>query len=383
MTYMSALQSSAFSDPDAADTHRGSQWQVTPTAGDYTTPLYDSGTDSTHLTTIVWLSLGDSTTYYWHVRYKDSHGVWSPWSNETHFTTTGALANRPPNQPSNVSPASGAIDVILTPTLTSTSFSDPDVGDTHAGSQWQITTTPGTYPGSVFDNTTDSYLTSITVPSGRLNHGSTYYWRVRYQDSDGAWSNWSAETSFSTSNDPAADLQADFAADKTEVLVNEPVQFTDNSTGGSPPLSYEWDFNRDGIWDSTLQYPSYGYSAPGTYTVVMRVTDSAANFDTEAKIGYITVSPSTSLAAPTLVSPANGATVPGTSVTYQWDPVLGAASYYLIVSTNSDPGSLAPRKFYADVGNVTSYTDSGYPDNGTKYYWWVWAVAPRESQYVL
>jgi hypothetical protein len=25
------------------------------------------------------------------------------------------------------------------------------------------------------------------------------------------------------------------------------------------------------------------------------------------------------------------------------------------------------------LGNVTQYTVSGFPNNGTTYYWWVWA----------
>jgi hypothetical protein len=31
-----------------------------------------------------------------------------------------------------------------------------------------------------------------------LTYSTTYYWRVRYQDNGGAWSDWSSETSFVT-----------------------------------------------------------------------------------------------------------------------------------------------------------------------------------------
>jgi hypothetical protein len=41
-------------------------------------------------------------------------------------------------------------------------------------------------------------LTQITIPSGILSNGTTYYWHVRYQDDHEAWSDWSAETSFRT-----------------------------------------------------------------------------------------------------------------------------------------------------------------------------------------
>ena len=83
--------------------------------------------------------------------------------------------------------------------------------------------------------------------------------------------------------------------------------------------------------------------------------------------------------APALVSPADGATVPGTSVTYQWNAVDGAVNYRLIVSTNSQLWNPSVRKTVVDVGNVTSYVDTAYPANGTTYYWWVFAQAADGS----
>jgi hypothetical protein len=87
--------------------------------------------------------------------------------------------------------------VSLTPTLHSSTFSDPDADDTHAASQWQITTTPGDYSSTVFDSGIDATnLIQTTVPSGTLSYSTTYYWRVRYQDNKGTWSEWLLETSF-------------------------------------------------------------------------------------------------------------------------------------------------------------------------------------------
>ena len=198
------LQSSAFSDPDAGDTHGASQWQITGTSGNYAGPIFDSGTSSANLLSIAVPSgkLAYSTTYYWHVRHQDSHGGWSSWSAETSFATMSA-PNRVPNQPGNVSPASGAVGLSLTPTLQSSAFSDPDAGDTHGASQWQITGTSGNYASPAFDSGTSSpNLLSIAVPSGKLAYSTTYYWHVRHQDSHGGWSSWSAETSFATMSAP-------------------------------------------------------------------------------------------------------------------------------------------------------------------------------------
>lgn len=83
--------------------------------------------------------------------------------------------NQAPSQPSNLLPSNGSTGVSLTPTLQSSAFSDPDVGDTLAASQWQIRASSGSYASPVFDNTIISNLTSITVSPGNLNSNNTYY----------------------------------------------------------------------------------------------------------------------------------------------------------------------------------------------------------------
>jgi len=76
--------------------------------------------------------------------------------------------------------------------------------------------------------------------------------------------------------------------------------------------------------------------------------------------------------APTLIKPDNGATVYGTSVTFQWEPVDGATGYLLMVSnTNKTAGPY--RTFKRLAGDVNTYTDTGYFKDGTTYYWWVYA----------
>jgi Leucine-rich repeat (LRR) protein len=127
---------------------------------------------------------------------------------EVYWDVPDSLA---PNQPGNVSPVGSGSS--LTPILQSTVFSDPDAGDTHAASWWQVRTTSGDYSGSVFDSYADNTsLTIITIPSGTLDYSTTYYWHVRHKNSHGAWSPWSAETPFRTvptyplvtTNDPSS-----------------------------------------------------------------------------------------------------------------------------------------------------------------------------------
>ena len=84
--------------------------------------------------------------------------------------------------------------------------------------------------------------------------------------------------------------KADFVADKTEVWIEEPVYFTDLSSGGVPSLTYEWDFDGDGETDSISRNPGFAYSLPGVYTVTLKIRDAAGNEDAEEKADYIIVS---------------------------------------------------------------------------------------------
>ena len=85
-------------------------------------------------------------------------------------------------------------------------------------------------------------------------------------------------------------LNADFSASPTQGIAGvTQFAFTDGSSGGTPPYTYQWDFDNNGTWDSTAQNPTYAYSASGNYTVTLKVTDAAGNTNTKTKTGYIAV----------------------------------------------------------------------------------------------
>ncbi len=79
---------------------------------------------------------------------------------------------------------------------------------------------------------------------------------------------------------------ADFTANVTSGDAPLAVQFTDASTGN--PTSWAWDFENDGVVDSTEQNPQHTYTTEGTYTVNLTVTNAAGS-DAEVKTDYITV----------------------------------------------------------------------------------------------
>ena len=99
--------------------------------------------------------------------------------------------------PTNVSPSSGSTNIGSTPALTGSTYYSL-YGVAMAAGQWQVSTVSDFATTVV--NTGDVAGTSVTynVSDGILNTSTTYYWRVRYKDSNGVYSAWSTGTSFTT-----------------------------------------------------------------------------------------------------------------------------------------------------------------------------------------
>ncbi|MFA7246884.1 MAG: hypothetical protein WC169_06935, partial [Dehalococcoidia bacterium] len=69
--------------------------------------------------------------------------------------------------------------------------------------------------------------------------------------------------------------------------------------------------------------------------------------------------------SPSMSSPANGAYVPSTSITFSWGTVSGASKYQVQVSTQSNFATI-----YRHNGTTaTSFTMNRFPNDGTVYYW--------------
>jgi parallel beta-helix repeat protein len=177
------------------------------------------------------------------------------------------LPNQRPNKPSNVFPEDGATNINLVITLKASPFSDPDHEDTCTNAQWQITTVPSDYSNPVFNEVGYTYyFNTIILPTGTLDYSTTYYWRMRYQDNHGAWSDWSDETSFTT-----AALSFDYSP--INPFVGEQVTFT---VSNCPPGAIsEWDFG-DGspvLREEAWRGATHTYENAGLYTVTLILTD--------------------------------------------------------------------------------------------------------------
>lgn len=77
-------------------------------------------------------------------------------------------------------------------------------------------------------------------------------------------------------------VQASFSASPSMGIPPLTVDFAENSIilPGSTIVEWQWDFDNDGIIDSTMQTPSFIYTNAGKYTVSLTVTDSHGRTNT-------------------------------------------------------------------------------------------------------
>ncbi len=216
-----------------------------------------------------------SGTDYCYRVYPIKNDTCSNWVNHATTTDVSTISNTLPEQPVNGSPATGTIEVPLIPTLTASAFTDGDAGDTHDASQWQISLDSGTeFDNSIFYDSgvaTGSDTHVVAVPG---TFETLYYWKVRYRDSKGEWSPWSAETSYTTIVDqlpeqPVNSLPADGATDVIELAPPLTASaFSDGDAGDSHQAS-QWQVstNNDFAVVGNIVYDSGNFTAATNHTL--------------------------------------------------------------------------------------------------------------------
>ena len=142
--------------------------------------------------------------------------------------------NSPPRKPVLDTPLDDDV-VSLTPELRTKAFSDPDNGDTHARTEWQISTVPD-FSSCTFDVKSASGLTSLPVLHLVLDHDRTYYWRVRFYDSRNSASEWSESALFTTAAASSADADNNGIHDECAVDDSVDLDSDGNSDNAQPEI---------------------------------------------------------------------------------------------------------------------------------------------------
>ena len=127
--------------------------------------------------------------------------------------------------------------------------------------------------------------------------------------------------------------------EQTGSLSSSTLSYTVNGlpSDGSPVYATWW-YNVNGQW----QYTEYSYTA----------------YNQNGSLGVIT-------------SPTPGSTLPGSTVTFSWAAGGGATAYW--IDAGSTPGGNQYLQS-GNIGNVTSYTVTGLPTNGSTVYVTLWSL---------
>jgi hypothetical protein len=340
-------------DPPA--TQHGHVWSTSqnPTTSNSKTELgVPSGTGAF---TSSMTSLSPATTYY--VRAYASNTGAPVYGSQVSFITT-------PPAPTLASPANGATDVSTTPTLSWNSVSGANRYEVEVHGNSGFT-------NLIFQNQNVTG-TSVSV-SPALQNGTTYYWRVRAAN-DGGESGWSSRSFTTVVAAPSAPTLASPANGATGVSTTPTLSW--NSVSGANRYEVEVHgnsgftnliFQNQNVTGTSVSVSPALQNGTTYYWRVRAVNDGGSSGWSSRSFTTVVAAPS----APTLASPANGATGVSTTPTLSWNSVSGANRYEVEVHGNSGFTNLI---FQNQNVTGTSVSVSPALQNGTTYYWRVRAV---------
>lgn len=175
---------------------------------------------------------------------------------------------------------------ITSSTTVSVTADVADIDGTIDGVELYWGTTSGNLTTSINMSVTtgNTYETVSDIPV--QTDGAVVYYEIYAIDNELAETT-SIEYSYTVA-DPQP-LTADFSADITDAYVDQVIDFTNLSTGGTGEYTYQWDFDNNGTTDSTEENPTHSYSAVGTYTVKLTVNDGVRTSAEVTKTDYINV----------------------------------------------------------------------------------------------
>ena len=261
-------------------------------------------------------------------------------------------SNLPPAQPVITTPYNGQVECDPLLHVRTGPFSDPDSGDSHSKSRWQISS-QADFSSLVLDISSNTWLTELPVPDSVLDRAATYYVRVQFYDACSEASAWSDAVDFRT--------------------VSTVIDSNLNGIPDSDEVGATVDLNGDGIPDNNqpdLIKSAQTAVAKQIAVGVCKESDSIIDIDT-----LETIDPSTILDKKNkpknfmygLYSYRLKVNQPGASATvriYYSTAISGAKSYYLYDTINGWQDYKEHVAFDKSGRSVTvELQDGGYGDS--------------------
>ncbi len=291
-------------------------------------------------------NLSYGQTYYWRVR--TCHPVdTSDWSNPWSFTTLYQLTS----------------PVVLSSPANGTT----GIGTSTVNMSWQSYATAVFYEYMYADNASFTNAVSgsavatsqITAP---LMPGTTYYWKVRANNGSG-YSPWSDVWTFATSG-----LAVPVLISPANGATDQPLSITLDWQDAAAATFYEYELDDDVMFGSPIASGSPTISNAAVSSLAYNTTyywrvrsSDGTNFSAWCSPWSFTT---TTLTAPTLITPANGASNQAvTNLLLDWSDISGASMYEYYYDT--DINFTNPTHAIVTVSQVTITGLS----NNTSYFW--------------
>lgn len=308
-------------------------------------------------------NLQNNTTYYWHVRARNSVGaidsnpnIW--WSFRTQLA-----------QPNLLAPANGENLLSRRPTF-----------------EWE--NVPGAASYNIQVSTSNSFSTTVinaisSVPSythsADLNTNTLYYWRVNASGPNGS-SPWSEIRSFRTPNPPPAPTLS--APASNALITASTVKLDWNNVSmpaGTTFQKYVVQVATNTAFtanlfeaDAVVSEYNYGPLTPNTvYYWRVRAYNTFGQYGAWSAVRAFRAA----ILPPALDTPLDGDFLPTRRPTFTWQPVDGATGYTIEASTSAAFGTKA---INATINTATiTYTHTADLAANTLYYWRVKANGPN------
>jgi hypothetical protein len=237
--------------------------------------------------------------------------------------------------------------------------------------------------GVIFKNPVLYNSFTFTTESDFPNNGTPFRWRVRAGNSDG-WGSWSVYRNFVSGTSPAGQP----TSPPTVSLPAAPVLTVPaaDATAGGSSISFQWNPS-SGANKYELMVTSVSDGSPfrtqvlgdQTYTTQIGFPSDGSQFRWKVRAGNAsgwgswstetTFTNSGTIGVPFLTSPVTGANVFGSAVTFRWNAASGATRYKLELYKDD---ATTPT-WSQELGNVTSVSFNGLPNDGSEYEWRVLA----------
>lgn len=321
-----SLNIAAFANVGPVDTASNTQVQIATNAT-FAAPTFDTGTSHGYARTISSTLesavvggvkydryLAPGTAYFIRARHRGTLFGWGNWSDTVSFTTLAAYVTAP----AITAPAEGSTTTTLRPAFTFSAYTSLILTDAPLNTRLQVSASPDFAVNLIDTGDAGVYMTAFT-PGADLPLNTRLYARARHKGSVWGWSPWSGVRGFTTVN---AFVNAPVVTYPTNNATGVPLNpaltisaFSNVGPVDTPNFSHFQLAKNPDFMSANVGSGEIPYTTSWAPTLELNTQYWLRCRHSGAKWGWSEMGPvvtfrsiAASLATPSIISPANGAT---------------------------------------------------------------------------